>query len=64
MIRYSDLVVYKYGVTQSGYFILETAVSLDMSIVHGKLLLCHGISEGSVDKKISMRDYNNRTVYD
>ena len=35
-----------------------------MVITDGKLLLCHGISEVSVDKKISMREYNNRTVYD
>ena len=54
-MRHYDPVVEKYGVTQNGYFILETAVALGMGIVHGKLLICHGISEGSVDKKISMR---------
>ena len=30
----------------------------------GKLLLCHSISEESVDKKIPTEEYNNRTVYD
>ena len=29
-----------------------------------KLLYCHGVSEGNVDKKISKLEYNNRTVYD
>ena len=35
-----------------------------MGITDGKLLFYHGISEGSVDKKISTSEYNNRTVYD
>ena len=35
-----------------------------MGITYGKLLYCHGVAEGNVDKKISTLDYNNRTVYD
>ena len=34
-----------------------------MGIIYGKLILCHVISEGNVDKKISRREYNNWTVY-
>ena len=34
-----------------------------MGIAYMKLLLCHGFSEQSKDKKISMREYKNRTVY-
>ena len=43
---------------------LATTVSLGISITDGGLLFCHGISEGSLEKKVSMREYNNRTVYD
>ena len=50
--------------TLSGYFILATTVELGMGITYGKLLLCHGISDGSVEKKFSTREYNRRTVYD
>ena len=60
----SDLALEKYWVTQSGYFRFATIVTLGMEITDGKLLFFHGISERSVDKKISMRAYNNRTVYD
>ena len=35
-----------------------------MGITDGNILLCHGISEESEDKKNSLREYNNRTVYD
>ena len=35
-----------------------------MGIIDGKLLLCHGVSDESVDKKISVREYNNRKVYE
>ena len=35
-----------------------------MGIIDEKLLLCHGIPEESVDKKISTVKYNNRTVYE
>ena len=63
-MRQYELAIDKYWVTQSGYFGLSTTVALGMGIADGKLLLCHGISEGSVDKKISMREYNNRTVYE
>ena len=54
----------KYCVTQSDYFILATTVELIMEIKYGKLLFCHRISEGSVDNTFSMREYNNRTVYE
>ena len=33
---------------QIGYFILTTTVALAMDITYGKLLLCHGSSEGGV----------------
>ena len=49
---------------QRGYFILTTTVSLGMGITYSKLLFCHGISEGIVDKNISTREYNNSKVYD
>ena len=62
MMWQSDLALYKYWVTQSGYFRLTTTVALDMSITYGKLLFFHGISEVNVDNKISTREY--RTVYD
>ena len=52
-VRQSDLALEKYWVTQSGYFTLATTVALGMGITDGKLLLCHGISEQSKDKKIS-----------
>ena len=35
-----------------------------MSIKDGKVILCHGFSEGNVDKKIPTIEYNNRMVYD
>ena len=35
-----------------------------MGITDEKFLLCHGISEGRVDKQFSTRDYNNRKVYE
>ena len=60
----SDLALEKYWVTQSVYFRLATTVTLGMGIANGKLLFCHGISEESLDKKISTGEYNNRTVYD
>ena len=63
-IRKSDITLEKYWVTQSGYFRLATTVSLGMGITDGKLLYCHGVVEGNVDKKISNFEYNNRAVYD
>ena len=39
-------------------------MALVMGITDRKLLFSHGVSEGNVDKKISTREYNNRTVYD
>ena len=35
-----------------------------MGITDGKLLYCHGVAEGNVDRKISTLEYNNRTIYD
>ena len=35
-----------------------------MVITDGKILYCHGVAEGNVDKKISTLEYNNMTVYD
>ena len=63
-MRQSDLALEKYWVTQSGYFRLATTVTLGMVITDGKLLYCHGVAEGNVDRKISALEYNNRTVYD
>ena len=51
-MRKYDIALVKYLVTQSGYFRLATTVTLGMGITYGKLLFCHGISKGSVDKKI------------
>ena len=57
------MVLDKYWVTQSGYFRLATEVALGMGITYGKLLYCHGVEVGNVDKKISKMEYNNRTFY-
>ena len=35
-----------------------------MGITDWEIIFCRGISEGSVDKKISTREFKNRTVYD
>ena len=59
-----DLALDKYWVTQSGYFRLATTVAFGMGITDGKLLYCHGVSEGNVDREISTLEYNNRTLYD
>ena len=64
IMRQSNLDIDEYWMTQSGYFILATTVILGMGITYGKLLFCHSISEGNVDNKISMKEYNNRTVYE
>ena len=58
-MRQSDLSLEKYWVTQRGYFRLATTVALGMGITYGKLIYCHGVSEGNVDKKISTLEYNN-----
>ena len=52
-MRQSDISLEEYLVTQSGYFRLATAVALGMGIADGKPLFCHGVSQESVDKKIS-----------
>ena len=62
-MRKYDTELDKYWVTQSGYFRLATIVALGMGITYGKLILCHGISEKSKEKKISMIEYNYRKVY-
>ena len=49
----SDLVLKKYATKQSGYFRLENTVALGMGITYGKILYCHGVAEGNVDKKTS-----------
>ena len=64
MMRHYDLALDRYLVTQSGYFRLSPTVELGMDITDGKLLYCHGVSEGEVDIKISTLEYNNRTVYE
>ena len=56
--------VEKYLVTHSVYFRLTSTVESVVGITNGKILYCHGISEGSVEKKNPMREYINRTVYD
>ena len=63
-MRQSDVSLEKYWATPSGYFRLATTLALGIGRTDGKLLLCHGISEGSVDKEILTREYNNRTIYD
>ena len=35
-----------------------------MGITYGKLLYCHGVLEGNIDRKVSTLEYNNRTFYD
>ena len=62
-MQQSDIALEKYWVTQSGYFRLETIIALGMSITYGKILYCHGVSKGNMEKKISTLGYNNRTVY-
>ena len=47
----SDLVLYKYWLKHSGYFILAATVELGMVITHEKFLFCCVISEESVVKK-------------
>ena len=59
-----DIELDKYWVTQNGHFRLETKVALGMGIKYGKILYCHGIADGNMDKKISTLEYNNRIVYD
>ena len=59
-----DLALDKYWVTKSGYSRLANKVSLGMFITYGKFLFCRGIAEVIADNKISIRDYNNSTVYD
>ena len=62
--RHYDLALDKYWVTQSGYFRLANTVALGMGITYGKLLYCHGVAEGKLEKKISTLEFNNRTVHD
>ena len=62
-MRQYDIALYKYWVTQSGYFRLATTVEFGMGIIYGKHLYCHVVSEGNVDRKFSLLEYNNRTAY-
>ena len=62
-MRQYDLALEKYWVTYSGYFRLETTVSLSMVITYGKLICCHGVSEVNVGRKVSTLEYKNRKVY-
>ena len=39
-------------------------MALGIGITDGKLIYCHGVAEGNVDKKISTLEYKNRRVYD
>ena len=48
----SELWIYKYLVTQSGYFRLVVKLALGMGIVERKLLLCHAVSYQSNDESI------------
>ena len=63
-MRQSDLVLVKFWVTHIEYFKLATTVALIIGITYGNLLLYHEISEGSMENKISTREYNNRAFYD
>ena len=63
-MRQSDISLERYWVTQSGYFRLVSTMELGMGIADGKLLYCHGVAEGNMDKKISTLEYNNRNFYD
>ena len=64
MMRNYDLALDRYLVTQIGYFRLSSTLELGVGVTYGKLLYCHGVSEGDVDIKISTLEYNNRTVYE
>ena len=64
MMQQSDLVLEKYWVTQSGYFRLATTVALGMGIIDGKILYCHVVSGGNLDRKIATLEYKNSKVYD
>ena len=63
-IQHSDIALEKYWVTQSSYFRLATTVEWYMVITDRKILYCHGVAEGNMDKKISTLEYKNRTVYE
>ena len=63
-MRHYDIALEEYWVTQSGYFRLATTVALGIGIKDGKLLYCHGVSVGNLDRKMLTLEYNNRMVYD
>ena len=52
----SDISLDKYWLTKSGYFRLATTVTLDMGVIDGSILYCHGVAEENEDKKISTLD--------
>ena len=62
-MRHFYLALEKYWVIQRGYFRLATILVLGMGIIYGKILFCHVISYQSTVKNISIRECNNRTVY-
>ena len=53
-IQQSDLALEKYWLTQGGDFWIATTLALGMGITYGKLLVCHIILEGNVDKKFKL----------
>ena len=53
-IQQSDLALEKYWLTQGGDFWIATRLVLGMGITYGKLLVCHIILEGNVDKKFKL----------
>ena len=63
-MQQSDIELDKYWLTQSGYFRLAYTLELGVYIKDSNLLFCHVISEESMDKNISTREYNTRTVYE
>ena len=63
MTQQSDLALENYWVTHSRYFRLANTVALGVGITYGKLLYCHGVAEGNVDRKVSTLEDNNRTFY-
>ena len=62
-IRNYDPALEKYWVGQSGHSRLAAAVELGICIIDGKIIFCHGISDVSLDNKVSTIEDNNITVY-
>ena len=62
-MRQYGLALEKYWVMQSGYFRIGTTVALSVGITYAKILLCRGIGTDNKYKAVSMREYNDRTVF-